>query len=77
MAEINIMESIDKMDGFKRFMLILPIEFAFILIAIILAYQGHIIEAATMVSGVFGIMVGYYFGKSSVAPTVSTTTEIT
>jgi hypothetical protein len=56
---------IDKMDGFKRFMLVLPIEFAFIIMVLVLAWQGSIVEALAATTGLLGTMIGYYFGKSA------------
>mgnify|MGYP001214869782 CR=1 FL=1 len=57
-------EQIDKLDGFKRYTLVVPMEIAFILACLILAYQGHTLEAIAAISGVFGTMIGYYFGKN-------------
>ena len=64
---MSTIELIDKMDGFKRFMLVIPIELAFVGIVLIMAWQGKTIEALAAAAGIFGTMVGYYFGKSEVA----------
>jgi uncharacterized membrane protein len=61
------MEMIDKLDGFKRYTLVVPIELCFILVVLIMVYRGMYQEALVAVSGTFGIMVGYYFGVSKTA----------
>jgi uncharacterized membrane protein len=58
------MELIDKLDGFKRYTLVVPIELCFIIVVLIMVYRGMYQEALVAVSGTFGIMVGYYFGVS-------------
>lgn len=57
---------IDKMDGFKRYTLVLPMELIFGALVVVLAYQGHTTEALSAVSGMLGTMIGYYFGTASV-----------
>lgn len=59
-------ELIDKMDGFKRYTLVLPIELCFIMVVLIMVWQGMFQEALVAVSGVFGVMVGYYFGQQKI-----------
>jgi hypothetical protein len=61
----KIMEWIDKLDGFKRYTLVLPIELTFLIVVSLMAYQGHVTEALAAVSAVLGSMVGYYFGAAS------------
>lgn len=34
------MEMIDKLDGFKRYTLVVPIELCFILVVLIMVYRG-------------------------------------
>ena len=63
------MEMIDKLDGFKRYTLVVPIELCFILVVLIMVYRGMYQEALVAVSGTFGIMVGYYFGVSQAKTT--------
>ena len=54
---------IDKMDGFKRYTLVIPIEFGFIALVLILAWKGQVTEALAAITGILGTMVGYYFGQ--------------
>jgi hypothetical protein len=65
----QVMELIDKLDGFKRFMLVLPIELGFVALVLVLAYRGQVTEAIAAITGIFGTMVGYYFGTQSQAKT--------
>ena len=58
------MEMIDKLDGFKRYTLVLPIELCFVLVVLFMVYRGMYQESLVAISGIFGTMVGYYFGVS-------------
>ena len=60
----KFMEAIDKLDGFKRFALVIPMEACFVALGIILAYQGQTEKAIGIIGVPFGIMVGYFFGKA-------------
>ena len=53
---------IDKLDGFKRYTLVIPMELCFIFVVLIMVSQGKVTEALAAASGVFGVMVGYNFG---------------
>ncbi len=61
----EFVELVDRLDGFKRYTLVIPMEFCFIAIVIILAYQGKVAEALAASSGIFGNMIGYYYGVNS------------
>jgi uncharacterized membrane protein len=58
------MELIDKLDGFKRYTLVIPIELCFVLVVLFMVYRGMYQESLVAISGIFGTMIGYYFGVS-------------
>jgi hypothetical protein len=63
----KLMEAIDKLDGFKRFTMVILMEIAFVAIVIALVMKGQVAEALAAVTGLLGTMVGYYFGKAATA----------
>ena len=60
----TLITTLDKVEGFKRFMLVIPMEVCFIVLGVILAYQGQTEKAIGIIGVPFGIMVGYFFGKA-------------
>ena len=59
------LEVLDRLEGIKRFILVIPVELAFIYIVVKMAADGQTTEAVAAAGGMFGLMVGYYFGKAS------------
>ena len=60
--ETSIAAKRDKLTEWKRWLLVLPIETAFVAVVILMAYQGKTLEALAACTGVLGPIVGYYFG---------------
>jgi hypothetical protein len=60
----TLITTLDKVEGFKRFMLVIPMEVCFIVLGVILAYQGQTEKAIGIIGVPFGIMTGYFFGKA-------------
>ena len=59
----NFITMLDKLEGFKRYTLVIPLEIAFIGVVFVMAYQGQVTEALAAVTGLLGGMIGYYFGS--------------
>lgn len=62
-------ELLDRLEGFKRFALVVPVELTFLIVVVIMAYRGDIQAALVAVTGILSGMIGYYFGTHQSAAT--------
>lgn len=63
----KLIELVDKLDGFKRFVLVLPIEFAFVVAVLMLIQVGEVEKSLAAITALLGTMIGYYFGTQAKA----------
>jgi hypothetical protein len=61
----DIASTWDKLENWKRWLLVLPIEATVCLLVLGMAYQGQAKDALVIVMAVFSAMIGYYFGSQN------------